>query len=147
MLHVGRFSTGGQGGGQLHTPRTPRQPPAREIPQWRNKSEAAPTYPTRGNVGFCLKIERKQQKKGKKKIVGFFYSPAHPQAVGKAEGWGAGWKMGGEIHPLALDPPPLGKSHAMKDLKNFFTSLLKYHFIISKALGSKPLSPAPSSPG
>lgn len=78
--------------------------------------------------------------------MGCFYSPAHPQAVGKAEGWGAGWKTGGEIQTLALDPPPLGKSHTVRDLKNFFTSL-KYHFIISKASGSKPVSPAPSSLG
>ena len=66
MLHAGRFSTGGQGG-QLHTPRTHRQPPAREIPERRNKSEAAPTYPTRGNVGFFLKIERKTKQNKKKK--------------------------------------------------------------------------------
>lgn len=52
--------------------------------------------------------------------MGFFYSPAHPRGVGKAEGWGAGWKTGGEIHPLALDPPPLGKSHAVRDLKKLF---------------------------
>jgi len=66
VLHAGRFSTGGQGG-QLHTPRTHRQPPAREIPERRNKSEAAPTYPTRGNVGFFLKIERKTKQNKKKK--------------------------------------------------------------------------------
>lgn len=97
---MGRFSTGGQGGGQLHTPRTPRQPPARKIPQRRNKSEAAPTYPTRGNVGTCLKIERKQQKNKEKKIVGFFIAPLTLKLLGKLRDGELAGKLGVKSIPL-----------------------------------------------
>lgn len=100
-----------------------------------NKSEAAPTYPTRGNAGFCLKIEKKPTKKEEKLkemwFVGLFSGaqpgPALPAKPRDGELAGkSGWKS----------IPAASRQMARREApKTFLPLRWKYHFSNLNGLG------------
>lgn len=129
----GVFLRGGTRREQLHTPRTNRQPPAPERPHSQGRSggrggeqkRSGSDLPDPWERGVLPENRKKTNKKRgetKRNVVcgAVFRSPARPRAAGEAEGRGAGWKIGVEIHPrrLSANGTPGGT-------QNFFTSPLE----------------------
>lgn len=125
-----------------HTPKTQTAPDTRAPgeAEWRNKSEAAPTYPTRGNVGFFLKVDKKKSKvfmpgsAGQGELSCPGVTAFHPEAACESQARGS-WLEARGLNPSPRPRPSASLQTARREGLKTFTSPLKYHFNF-KGLGA-----------